>query len=226
MTMKSDTEGYLQYLPAQFHQDRILEQFLKMFEAVLTGSEKPVEISGKPVIGLEQTIDRLSSWFTPQGLGPDDQSPDKFLAWLAGWVALTLREDWSIEKQRHLIKQVVSWYPIRGTKKALETYLRLYLEAVNSGDVVIEEDARSFQVGIEAELNKTTIVGGLPDHYFRVKVRFGTADPQLRQQRRRAIESILDQEKPAHTYYQVETSGSTFQLGVLGKAELGQNTVI
>ena len=45
---------------------------------------------------------------------------------LAQWVALALREDWSVETRRRLIANVVPLYRLRGTTKGIELALAAY----------------------------------------------------------------------------------------------------
>ena len=49
-----------------------------------------------------------------------------FLPWLAGWVALTLDEEWEESTRRRLIGQAVELYRWRGTAHGLRRYLQLY----------------------------------------------------------------------------------------------------
>ena len=50
----------------------------------------------------------------------------EFLPWLSGWVALTLRADWSEATQRSFLQQIVPLYRLRGTRDGLQRMLTLY----------------------------------------------------------------------------------------------------
>src|SRR3954454_7287267 len=89
-TMNKDqaVSSYLQYLPAIFHQDPFIGRFLLAFEAVLSGPGYADQA------GLEQLIGDLPAYVDPQ------TTPEEFLPWLAGWVALSLRADWDADTKR------------------------------------------------------------------------------------------------------------------------------
>src|SRR5678810_377039 len=111
--------SYLQYLPATFQtqkiatagdspspslaSDPLLGRFLLAFERILSGlntADPPLPISVPQ--GIEQLLAWIPNYFVPNNpTGP--QTPDNFLPWLAGWVALSLRGDWSIDQQRSFI---------------------------------------------------------------------------------------------------------------------------
>ena len=97
---------YLEHLPAIYHEDPFLGEFLLPFEEVLTGFEE-----------LLSTIDR---YFAPALTDAD------FLPWLANWVALVLDEEWDETKRRQLIREAVELYRWRGTVRGLKRYLEIY----------------------------------------------------------------------------------------------------
>src|SRR5215211_4399132 len=53
-------------------------------------------------------------------------APLDFLDWLAGWSAFTLDLDWPEPEKRALIKRAVDLYRIRGTKRGLMLFLKLF----------------------------------------------------------------------------------------------------
>jgi hypothetical protein len=54
------------------------------------------------------------------------RTPEEFLPWLAGWVALSLQEDWSSEEKRRFISRMVPLYRKRGTTEGLSELLELF----------------------------------------------------------------------------------------------------
>ena len=98
--------NYLQYLPAIYHEDPFVGQFLLPFEQVLTG--------------FQLLLSQIDSYFAPAHTDPD------FLPWLATWVALVLDEEWDEAKRRQLIAEAVQLYRWRGTVKGLKRYLEIY----------------------------------------------------------------------------------------------------
>ena len=119
----SSLMGYLpaifREMPADAGAALPLGRFLMAFESILLGSAKsrPEEwrdLQYQPgleeILGgayqqgtSEQLLDGIQRYFDP---GPDylpdarkvadyNRAPSEFLSWLAGWVALTLRNDWT-----------------------------------------------------------------------------------------------------------------------------------
>ncbi len=193
---------YFQYLPALFQQDvgddgvSFTGRFLLAFEAILQGVAAP------QAPGLEEILDRIHIFFNPGPEVPErDRAPAAFLPWLASWVGLTLREDWTEAEQRRLLSRMVPLYRLRGTKAGLTELLRTY----TNEQVEVEKSEQD-------------------PHFFRVNMTLSAADPRLLQRKERIARAIIDQEKPAHTYYTlVTTTPSTF---IVGSAITGTNTLL
>lgn len=171
---------YLEYLPAIYHQDPFAGRWLLAFERILSGlhplpSDDP--IPGYP--GLEELLDRIHTYFDP---GPDAQPhermPKEFLPWLGSWVALSLREDWAEDEKRRFLSRIVSLYRKRGTKNGLKDILHTYTKET----VTIYEFDH-------------------PTHYFQVEMTLREQDPTILRRKEKIARAIIDQEKPAHTFY-------------------------
>ncbi len=181
----------------------------------------PATVMGPPGVavnrvgGLEEVIGGIASYFDPDG------TPTEFLNWLAGWVALSLRENWGEDQQRRLIQEIVSIYPIRGTRIGLERYLKIY---VGPGVTIKDQLASSFQVGVNSRVGIDTVLGGLPPHFFIVNVAFDEPNPAKLKEKAVAVAAVIDIEKPAHTYYKLNFTGPTFQVGV--RSTVGIDTLI
>ena len=213
---------YLQYLPSIYQRGKedssqvFLGNFLKAFEKIFSGINDGVSIDGKPVEGIEEILDNIHYYFDP------GETPAEFLKWLAGWVALTLKEseDWSEPKKRELISQIVPLYQKRGTKEGLEEYLKIYVKA----DVSIVDELGPLQVGVLSKVGVDTVIGGLPPHFFIVDVTLPVPDPKAMEKKKRAIEELIDIEKPAHTYYRTNVTVPTMQVGVF--STVGVDTLL
>ena len=132
-----------------------------------------------------------------------ERAPAEFLPWLANWVALSLREDWDEEEKRRFISRVVPLYRQRGTKAGLTEMLFTYTD---DSRIEISED---------------------PDrpHYFAVRLFLDVADPTLLARKQQIAKAIIDQEKPAHTYYDLTVHvSSTIQVAV--RSTVGVNTLL
>jgi phage tail-like protein len=192
--------SYLQYLPAIFqegadeHGVTFLGRFLLAFERILSGLG-----DGDGAPSLEERIESIHTYFDPrplrEGESPNglERAPDEFLPWLAGWVALSLRQDWEEEEKRRFISRMVPLYRKRGTKAGLKEILTIY-----TGDRTVEiyeDDPRP--------------------HYFKVSMSLDVMDPGLLRRKQLIARAIIDQEKPAHTYYDLEFQDlPTLQVGV------------
>lgn len=187
MPREMTVSGYLAYLPAVFQQNIFLGRFLLAFEQIL--SQSP---SGQSA--LEEILDRVNEqYFDP------DQTPAEFLPWLANWVAISLHPGWDETTRRHFLRQIVPLYRQRGTRAGLQKVLALYLQAGNlseGGSVNIYNNLPNF-----------------PPHFFQVLITYqqNLQDPdsklilaqrlEMMRQVQLAVQAIIEQEKPAHTYY-------------------------
>jgi phage tail-like protein len=165
---------YLAHLPPVLQEGELIGRFLLAFEAVLTG------FPDAKLVGLDQRIDRLYSYFDPDKAQPFN-APTEFLPWLAQWVATSLRDDWSEEVKRDFIRQIVPLYQQRGTRAGLEAVLRIC-----AGDVQVIEFAET---------------AGKPAHYFQVTLTLLEDNPVLLARRARMVQAMVEREKPAHTFY-------------------------
>jgi phage tail-like protein len=139
-------------------------------------------------------LDERHSFYDPH------ECPPEFLPWLASWTALMIDMDWPEDKQRAIVKRAVDLYRIRGTRRGLSLFLKLFTGL----EPIIDENEwpfRGFRIGVNARLGIDSVV--LPPvelaHTFVVTmpVRFTevTADQVVR------IHQIVKMEKPAHTHY-------------------------
>jgi phage tail-like protein len=175
---------YLDHLPAIFREDPFIGRFLLAFEAVFTG------VDG--VEGLEEIIGRVAEHLDPR------TAPVDFLPWLASWVGLSLRADWDADTQRGFIAEIVPLYRLRGTlaglKRMLEIYLRPLRDDVTRDDVVIFDDFAE------------------PAHFFQVQLTLADAKPSRLRATQEIATAIIDQEKPAHTFYALKVVIPTMRL--------------
>ena len=134
--------------------------------------------------GLETTIAGIAHYFDPAVTEAD------FLPWLAGWVTLSLRADWDEQTKRSFIQKIVPLYKQRGTRDGLLQILNLYTrEPVKIYDAF---DDRPY--------------------FFEVQLTLTVADPVLLQTTQQIARAIIDQEKPAHTYYALQVAVPTMRL--------------
>jgi phage tail-like protein len=216
LSTREPVSAYIQYLPAIFREldargDHFIGRFLLAFEQVLRNPAAPGDTSPIAPEGLEQLLDHIHDLFDPT------RTRSEFLDWLAGWVALTLRADWTDTERRRFISRIVSLYRLRGTRAGMIAMLNAYTNA-------------------PCEVYDT--FDGFP-HYFQVELALSgfehTAEQQgsgermadvIRRQQKIA-RAIIEQEKPAHTFYNLRFTGiPTIQVGVRSRSTVGVNTWI
>lgn len=132
-------------------------------------------------------------------------APPEFLAWLSHWTAFSLDLDWPEEQKRALIKRAVDLYRIRGTKRGLSLFLRLFTG--HEPDIAentwpfkgfrlegegAEEGAR---VGLDSVIMPPVDLAHCFVVTMPVKYETVTPDTVIR------IHQIIQMEKPAHTHY-------------------------
>lgn len=181
------TSSYLNYLPAIFQQDLFIGRFLLACEAILGDlSADTWQALGAEEArpGLETMIGKIHTYFNPETTDAD------FLPWLASWVGLSLRADWAEETQRDFIREIVPLYKKRGTKAGLERMLAIYTRE----SVTIYDDFTD------------------PPHYFQVELTLSEPDADKLRRKQEIARAIIEQEKPAHTFYALQIAVPTMQL--------------
>lgn len=107
MRVEFDHTGYLGYLPAIYQKPGackdFLPRFLSLFETFFGQAESAIRA--------------LPLLFDPRA------APVEYLPWLAGWLALTLDEDWGEATQRLAIAEAFASYALRGTPAGLRKAL-------------------------------------------------------------------------------------------------------
>ncbi|WP_199326137.1 phage tail protein I [Nostoc parmelioides] len=182
--------SYSTYLPTALQNDPIIDGFLQAFETILSGStpdNKPSIITQQShPPGLEAVTSIIYQYFDP------DQTPEDFLPWLASWVGLSLWDEWDVKVKRSFIRQIVPLYQKRGTKEGLSGMLKLYLNSPKEEVNIYEFDQ--------------------PAHYFQVQLTLGNQNLQEYRRKERIARAIIDQEKPAHTFYSFQILMPTMQI--------------
>lgn len=193
MIDEQQTSTYLEYLPAIFQETPFLGRFLLAFERILSQAGADDEHPS-----LETIIEQSHAYFRPVlSVGDTQAAPSDFLPWLAGWAALTLREDLSEEKQRQFIRQIIPLYRQRGTKLGLQKILQIHL-----GDnipITIYDDDAAFGFAP-------------PAHFFQVEITLRDRDLNELRRKQAIAQAIIEQEKPAHTFYGLQIRVPTMRL--------------
>jgi phage tail-like protein len=221
----------LEYLPAIYQDPSdgdkpskgggFLGQFLLAFERVmLSGAKDPrrhasQDSAAVDIQSIEDEIVGIHLLFDAE------RTPERFLNWLASWVALALRSDVSVPKQRELIANITRLYRIRGTRRYLEEVLKLYLDGLPS---VTDEDLPSLQIATHSTIGTDTYLGGGPSFLFHVKLALSQEDNEFVDKQRRLARDVIEMERPANTWYELRVFFPRLQLGV--QSTVGVDTVL
>jgi phage tail-like protein len=216
----SRVSSLLDFLPSVFQEDRqgsepnFLGRFLLAFEKLQLGLGDPEEP------GLGEIISKLYRYFEPgEQLEEGERAPREFLAWLAGWVAITLRED-TEARQRNVIAKAVELYRLRGTKRGVEEFVKLYTVL----GVRVDELNTPFQIGVHSRVGQDTLLDGGAPFFFRVHVLVADPKPEAQKAQREIAQAIVELQKPAHTYYSLTVDTPSFQIAV--HSTVGEDTFL
>jgi phage tail-like protein len=167
------------------------------------------------LLGLEEIIAAIGTLFDPK------ETREDFLPWLASWVALGLRADWTELQQRDFLAKIVPLYRRRGTKENLAELLRIYTGLSPVITAVVETD---FQIGVHSAIGVDTQIGGGAPHFFHVSVTMPNPDPATLQRQRQIATALIELQKPAHTDYDLDILFNTIQIGV--RSTIGRDTLL
>lgn len=164
-------------LPAIYQDDDFAQRMLEALDVV--------------VAPIYSTLDNFDAYLDPW-LAPDD-----FLAWLAGWVGISLDESWDQGRRREIVARAVELYRMRGTAAGLAGQV----EIQTGGQVeIVENGATGWSVDPGGELP------GSPEPL--VVVRVSVPDPKSVDAVK--LDALVAAAKPAHVMHRIElVKGST-----------------
>jgi phage tail-like protein len=182
--------GYLEHLPAIYRRSdavgrNLVRELCFVFEHMFDS--------------VEQNLTDGWRFYDPH------VAPPEFLEWLSRWTAFTTDLDWPEEQRRALIKRAVDLYRIRGTRKGLALFLKLF----TGHEPDIEENTwpfKGFRVegegaeqGARVALDSVILPPVDLAHCFVVTmpIKFEDVTPEMVIR----IHQIIQHEKPAHTHY-------------------------
>ena len=132
-------------------------------------------------------------------------APLDFLDWLSQWTAFSIDLDWPDAQKRALIKRAVDLYRIRGTKRGLTLFLKLF---TGHEPEIVENtwpfkgfrvEGEGAETGARVALDSVILPPVELAHCFVVTmpIKFDSITPELVIR----IHHIIQLEKPAHTHY-------------------------
>lgn len=202
----------VEYLPSIYQKDEYIGSFLKAFEKILLGLNDGVKVPNNGSIfedkGFEEIIDVISVIFDP------NETPELFLEWLSEWTGFSIRADLTTKQQRDFLSRIIKLYRQRGTKENLQELLSIFTVGVPE---VREVEGTDFQVGINSNIGDESVrLGGAQPHYFEVLISLPEGIEKKHQELNRQLEiarSLIEMEKPAHTYYKLIPKYPSMQIG-------------
>ncbi len=206
----------IEYLPNIYQRSDIsgrnfLRDFLWVFEHIFNQTR--------------EKLDNLETYFDPL------ETPSDFLPWLGSWVAMVLEEDWPEIKKRNIIKKAVELYHLRGTKRGLRIYLKIFtgvepriienywpFEGIQVCPFPMDpkdpytgkeiEDAEERKAAAHPDWQGATVGVDMVEIHWVDKAHVFTVElpmpqDQIELDSIKRIHRIIDREKPAHTDYYV-----------------------
>ena len=134
---------------------------------------------------------------------------DEYLAWLANWMSLTLRKHWSVQKKRMVISKIIPLYRMRGTKKGLEQYLKIYIDGKSK--IHITEPLKAFLVEETSIVEGDHAIEGSP-YFFIVNLTLPRMLPDEMKKNIKTLEEIIEMEKPVYTVYKMNVVTPTIHI--------------
>lgn len=186
---------YLEYLPGIYRDNKFMWQFLKIDDEgqllKIIDIGQYLNIFEDIMQPLENTIDNLSVYFDPM------ITPESFIPWLASWLDLVPDPSWTIKKRRELIKSAAILHRLRGTKRGLSEYLRIYTGVIPE----ITEAVQGMTLDSDTKLGINTVLGSPGSaNSFTVTLEIdGNSEVDIE-----TVKAIIDSQKPAHTVYTLQ----------------------
>jgi hypothetical protein len=124
-----------------------------------------------------------------------DTTPPKFLRWLCKWIGMDIYQTWEDNKLRKLIKRAPYLYRKRGTKKAIEDILEIYL---GHKPIIVE----NFLINKgEENIELKKVMGNLYENNPYSYTVLINSEEDLNQEEVEWIDKILKNESPAFSKY-------------------------
>jgi len=205
---REEPSRLLRQLPAIYREDgsdgdlaRLLRPLEELF---FWGSGEPSE----RLPAVEAALGLLPAVFAPLGSTDGNTQPsrtlDRFLPWLATWLAFVPHALVEPERLRHVVAGIVPLYGRRGTRAYLERLIRLCFDEIE--DVKVDEHENAcLRVG-SSRIGVDSLLAEDRPFWFRVDVDLratpaGPSRPAASARFERRLRAIIDFAKPAHTAY-------------------------
>src|SRR5438067_12487733 len=144
--------------------------------------------------GIEENLEFVHELFDPR------ITNEKWLPWLASWLAMPLLEGWNEDKRREIMQRTPELYRLRGTAAGLKLALRLFADVkaeIHEG----EWPYPGLVVGKSSTIGKDTILS--PPVFISqcFTVELPDKKTEISRERLRTVQALVETEKPAHAHY-------------------------
>ncbi|MGZ6143742.1 MAG: phage tail protein [Myxococcales bacterium] len=151
-------------------------------------------ISAHLTSGIEENLEFVHELFDPR------ITNERWLPWLASWLAMPLLEGWDEEKRREIIQRTPELYRLRGTAAGLKLALRLFADVkaeIHEG----EWPYPGMVIGKSSTIGKDTVLS--PPVFISqcFTVELPDKKTEISRERLRTVQALVETEKPAHAHY-------------------------
>jgi phage tail-like protein len=138
-------DTYLKFLPAIYRSDSASRDLL----------ERLLSLCQTSLGNLRLEIVHLTRRFDPAAVS--EQGFPSWLAWLSGWLAWQVNNNWTEEQAREYLAEAFQLYALRGTVEGLRRYLKIYA-GVNAYISEPALDTTIWSLGTNSALGFTTML--------------------------------------------------------------------
>ena len=144
--------------------------------------------------GIEENLEFVHELFDPR------ITNEKWLPWLASWLAMPLLEGWDEDKRREIMQRTPELYRLRGTAAGLKLALRLFADVkaeIHEG----EWPYPGLVVGKSSTIGQDTVLS--PPVFISqcFTVELPDKKTEISRERLRTVQALVETEKPAHAHY-------------------------
>jgi phage tail-like protein len=144
--------------------------------------------------GIEENLEFVHELFDPR------ITNEKWLPWLASWLAMPLLEGWDEDRRREIIQRTPELYRLRGTAAGLKLALRLFADVkaeIHEG----EWPYPGLVIGKSSTIGEDTILS--PPVFISqcFTVELPDKKTEISRERLRTVQALVETEKPAHAHY-------------------------
>ena len=179
------TKPWIQFLPGIYQDaDEENADFLQRF----------LLIAQHLTSGIEENLEFIHELFDAR------ITQQKWLPWLASWLAMPLLEGWDEEKRREIIQRTPELYRLRGTAAGLKLALRLFADV----KAEIHEGVWPYPgmvIGKSSTIGKDTTLS--PPVFLSqcFTVELPDKKNEISRENLRTVQALVETEKPAHAHY-------------------------